>query len=69
MENMSPHGDVDGLGADVADYLAGQRVLTLATASGWGFPHAVAAGFSRLRERSPTWAVIKSSPPRTSARR
>jgi uncharacterized protein YhbP (UPF0306 family) len=40
MENLPPHGHVDGLGADVADYLAGQRVLTLATASGWGFPHA-----------------------------
>jgi CRP-like cAMP-binding protein len=40
MENLPPHGDVDGLGADVANYLAGQRVLTLATASGWGFPHA-----------------------------
>ena len=39
MENP-PHGHAGGLSADVADYLAGQRVLTLATASGWGSPHA-----------------------------
>jgi uncharacterized protein YhbP (UPF0306 family) len=40
MGNPPPHGHADGLSADVANYLAGQRVLTLATASGWGSPHA-----------------------------
>ena len=40
MEHMLPHSQAGPLSADMADYLAGQRVLTLATASGWGFPHA-----------------------------
>lgn len=40
MENMLSHGHAGPLSADMADYLAGQHVLTLATASGWGFPHA-----------------------------
>jgi uncharacterized protein YhbP (UPF0306 family) len=40
MENMLPHGHAGPPSADMANYLAGQRVLTLATASGWGFPHA-----------------------------
>ena len=40
MGNPPPPGHAGSLSADVADYLAGQRVLTLATASGWGSPHA-----------------------------
>ena len=40
MENMLSHAHAGPLSADMADYLAGQRVLTLATANGWGFPHA-----------------------------
>ena len=40
MEDLPSHGHDAGLSADVADYLAGQRVLTLATASEWGSPHA-----------------------------
>src|SRR5689334_16500039 len=39
MGNPPPPGHAGSLSADVADYLAGQRVLTLATASGWGSPH------------------------------
>ncbi len=39
MENLPLHGYVD-LSADMTSFLAGQRVLTLATASGWESPHA-----------------------------
>ncbi len=40
LENRPPDGHVGGLSADAVKYLAGQRILTLATASGWGSPHA-----------------------------
>ncbi len=40
MVNLQPHGYAGGLSPGVADYLAGQRVLTLATAGGWDLPHA-----------------------------
>jgi CRP-like cAMP-binding protein/general stress protein 26 len=40
MKNPPPGGHVSHLGADAANYLTGQRILTLATASGTGLPHA-----------------------------
>jgi CRP-like cAMP-binding protein len=40
MKNRPPGGHVSELGADAVNYLAGQRILTLATASGRGLPHA-----------------------------
>jgi len=39
VENLPPHGHV-GLSADMTNFLADHRVLTLATASGWDSPHA-----------------------------
>ncbi len=40
MKNRPPGGPTGELGIDAANYLASQRILTLATASGWGLPHA-----------------------------
>jgi CRP-like cAMP-binding protein/general stress protein 26 len=40
MKNRSPGGHVSELGVDAVNYLAGQRILTLATANGRGLPHA-----------------------------
>jgi uncharacterized protein YhbP (UPF0306 family) len=40
MENLRPDGHISGLSDDTVNYLTAHRILTLATASGWGSPHA-----------------------------
>jgi CRP-like cAMP-binding protein len=56
MKNRPPGGHVSELGADAVNYLAGQRILTLATASERSLPHAAMFCYVNDKQTFYVWA-------------